>query len=1579
MLILLVASLGSAGLPGDGDAPGTSDVTLVPEDEVSVQDDGDVPVADGDAGPSGGASRATTITTLTTLCNASGTDDGDQYGFAVSMGDIDGDGLSDVVASAPLASVGAEPNAGRVYIHWGEQMLASAGVSPSTAQTTLLGESAQANFGWSMSQVKDVDGDDLGDLLVGSPGYASSTGRASLFKGSEMDDEGEVDAAIAFDGGTAGDQYGWSVAFAGDVDGDGEVDAIIGAPGADRAYLYFGPAYDPGDRIIMTGSSNSDFGHCVAGAGDINNDGFDDLAIGAPSGNDGTGEVKLVFGYDGIEAGGNIRKFNNTLNGESVGDQFGYSVVSGKLDSDKKGDLLIGGPGADRAFIYYGKDIGEAELIPYLWHWPGDAKTPIGFQSGVYNDVGASQDVNTYGLGAGDDGWDWNLHTFGSSYSMSAVYGGTEGDGYGTTLDGSTRLEAIAGPTHTAPGYSGWWGRSDSASWGLEFTITQDMYDGISGGGAVTLGFDWEAQDTSVVSGLGSTPGGGTEEPCYVKARFSSASDTVFLGEDLGGDTGPDILYATGSNQAPWGSPQPYNDSFSQDVTEYVTGAGSYYLEMGVLLDGDGGRLGEAEGIIAYFDDIWVKVRTGAPDFASKIIGTAGTMFGGAVSLVGDLDDDGKDEICVGSPNDGKGSLGIFSTQTSLGSTVYSTSADIRNTGGVSGEDFAWSVAGAGDLNGDGLNDIIAGSPRKKSSSGFLTVLTPNQIPSISWVEPGGGDVLKGKVSLKVHCADEEDGSDIHDVGYWYMEEDEDGDYDPDTLTLIGYHSDSGTDSGNVYSMKWNTKPLADANYYLVAWVTDTVGLDSFAISDKISVNNPDSPVIELIYPHPEFSDIKITGEKKLIAKATDLDDDIRRVYFYSTPYTDDGTRADLTNWTLISSDSIPNQEDEYNVTWSTRMVVDGQYLVMAVASDKTGLEAEAVSLPVLVNNPDPPRARVTYPSGGEILSGTVTIEAKVTDADNNVVSDGVLFSVTQDELKLNWTDLGVGEEVLGEDDRYSISWDTTTGDYPDGVYWARVRGADQTGTVTYDSSESFSIDNPTGPSVEVEQVPETVTGSIRLKATIIDPDSGLSDEGVRFYWGLYTGAASDLRSRDGDVRWKLVGTALDSDTLLGSTYSAVWDTTAEGVADGTEYYVKAWVKDSTLLEASGYSGKFEVNNPDPPQIFMDIKEGHLKGTVYLNATVDDPDGPDDIDDDHHRGVSFFYSTDNITWHFIGNDEERDNATETPFYSWAWDTSYLEDEEVTIKAMVVDKTGLMAEDYEEGRTVRNLRMVPEPIVKEGQGESFLWLFLILLILIIVVSVAIAAISYKKAARRRKLREAAEKEEAVQRAKMELLRDFPVSGTPYSDMLAAAAAGQMPMMLGTGAPMGAAGAPGQPQLLLPAGTSIPVAGSADAPADISGMEAAGAGPYAVAAAQMQGAQAQPGVPGQPGAPLQTQQGVMPMGGVGQQMYVMPQNPYAVAQQMYMQMQMQQMAQNMGVSPPASGQTIDVSQPQAPAQAAAPQQPATQPATQQPAAGPVAPAPQTPATAAPGAPVTVTPAPGPTAPGTPPKKPTEGGGA
>ncbi len=221
----------------------------------------------------------------------------DQFGYSVSdAGKWNNDGDGDVIVGAPYYNVGQHTDGGRAYLYYGNDN------DPSVAEYTFSGEDSWNNFAFSVSTAGDVDGDDCDDIIIGAPGYngpGDLKGRAYIFLGCDNGDETGIDVTLTGEA-TTGDQFGFSVSTAGDIDNDGYDDVIVGAPhndvggtSAGRIYIYHGGStMNVREEVILTGTvvaaTGDQLGFAVANAGDVNNDNFDDVVTGCPYSRDVT-------------------------------------------------------------------------------------------------------------------------------------------------------------------------------------------------------------------------------------------------------------------------------------------------------------------------------------------------------------------------------------------------------------------------------------------------------------------------------------------------------------------------------------------------------------------------------------------------------------------------------------------------------------------------------------------------------------------------------------------------------------------------------------------------------------------------------------------------------------------------------------------------------------------------------------------------------------------------------------------------------------------------------------------------------------------------------------------------------------------------------------------------------------------------------------------------------------------------------------------------------------------------------------------------------------------------------------------
>ncbi len=246
----------------------------------------------------------------------------DAAGASVSSaGDIDGDGLGDILIAAPYNDDGGD-SAGAVYLLLGSATPVDLALGGADAKYT--GEAAGDVAGSSVSTAGDVDGDGLGDMLIGASHNDDGgdlAGAAYLVLGGATPGSLSLGTADAqYTGEASRDLAGNSVSTAGDVDGDGFGDILIGAyynddDGTDAmaTYVVYAGTDEGAAHLVLgagtrgsislgdadatySGETSSDqAGFSVSTAGDMNADGFGDLLIGAPS-DDPTGAAYLVLG-----------------------------------------------------------------------------------------------------------------------------------------------------------------------------------------------------------------------------------------------------------------------------------------------------------------------------------------------------------------------------------------------------------------------------------------------------------------------------------------------------------------------------------------------------------------------------------------------------------------------------------------------------------------------------------------------------------------------------------------------------------------------------------------------------------------------------------------------------------------------------------------------------------------------------------------------------------------------------------------------------------------------------------------------------------------------------------------------------------------------------------------------------------------------------------------------------------------------------------------------------------------------------------------------------------------------------------
>ena len=418
-----------------------------------------------------------------------GVNAGDMAGFAMgSVADLNGDGLGEILVSAPGMAANAAADAGMSFVVWGKGVGAGGGVDLAdlvgngAEGYSIRGQAAGDLAGWSMSSIADMNGDGRAEILVGAPGNdagGAEAGAAYVTWGKATGTTVQLNTVAAGTGGfriqgaAAGDQIGKALAGLGDQNGDGRAEILVGSAtaggGAGAVWVVDGQATGTtvnlgalatGYRIW--GEAGSGAGASVSDAGDVNGDGRADILIGAGN------AAYLVYGQaghvdvqlSGVAAGiGGVKITGGDLTGLRV-------LGNVDLNGDGIADLVLGTPrdaeggaNAGAAYVIWGDHLyrpvslseisasmGGAKIVGAAGSLTGTSLALAGDQNG---DGRTDLMIGAPGVGEGvqilytPSTWAHDPNTYGSAGadSIAAGYGGP----WHTVGEGADSILALGG------------------------------------------------------------------------------------------------------------------------------------------------------------------------------------------------------------------------------------------------------------------------------------------------------------------------------------------------------------------------------------------------------------------------------------------------------------------------------------------------------------------------------------------------------------------------------------------------------------------------------------------------------------------------------------------------------------------------------------------------------------------------------------------------------------------------------------------------------------------------------------------------------------------------------------------------------------------------------------------------------------------------------------------------------------------------------------------------------------------------------------------------------------------------------
>ncbi len=677
----------------------------------------------------------------------------DQLGHSVSSaGDVNGDGFDDVIMGAEGYSFS--------YVLFGK----ANGFAATMDLSSLDGHDGFRldGAGTSVSSVGDVNGDGFDDVIVTGVNITNASGSCYVIFGSNTGfdatlDVSDLDGSNGFrlDGENADFGLGWTVSDAGDINGDGIDDLLIGAPisgiyheDSGTSYVVLGRTSGFDAQIDLSdlngrngfrlnGENLGDYaGSSVSGAGDVNNDGFDDLIIGTDITDGGTGSSYVIFGSADVTGNQSLTE----IAGTAAADHLQGTTAAEYLSAGADDDMLAGGGGADKFDGGEGDDVISLADLDFAAIDGGAGNDTLQLSgSGMNLDFTQLKDqihhvenIDLYGKGDNSltltaDSVPNFTEVFGGSGEIlggfsSLTIQGSQGDRV-RILDANWVDVGVDDGYHTYKSLKGTLHVREDVQvdfvQGVEHSFNLASLDGTNG-----FRLDGENIDDrfgNSVSDAGDVNGDGFDDVIVSAPGVKShgnpvGSSYVVFGRVSGFDANISVSGLDGSNgfrlDGSSGQVSSAGDINGDGFGDVIIGAGDDHQN-----GSDSGISHVVFGKASGFD----------PSMnLSSLDGNNGFHLDGpstSVSSAGDINGDGVDDLIVGG-------LKLDSNGHSIGSSSYivfgknsgfTASIDLSGLNGNDGfrlDGSSGPVSSAGDVNGDGIADLIIGAPNADSNAG---------------------------------------------------------------------------------------------------------------------------------------------------------------------------------------------------------------------------------------------------------------------------------------------------------------------------------------------------------------------------------------------------------------------------------------------------------------------------------------------------------------------------------------------------------------------------------------------------------------------------------------------------------------------------------------------------------------------------------------------------------------------------------------------------------------------------------------------------------------------------------------------